>query len=446
MKTLRLILVIAISLLALGFTQGEAEAGVFNYTSSINVQNLDNAAASIQIDFYKQDGSIDTHVDDNIPALGSKAYFPLQASVGFNGSVIISSTTQVAAISNILGDNGAAAAAYVAANSGNTTVLLPLLMKGNGGFNTWFNVQNTGSLQATVDISYSDGTTITNQTIPPGAAKTFDQATESHSQKVFSAMITSDQPVAATVVEESSDVMFAYSGFTQSQAVTNPVVPLVNSNNAGYQTGITVQNSGGTNTTVTMSYTPSGPGNGTACTETITIPAGKNETFAFSAFQGLPQTGMTTTCAAGQKFVGSAEVTQNTGNHPLVAIVNQLKSGVNGEAYGSFDASVATGEVVLPLIMNANGGYFTSINLQNVGSSTTTVTCTFTGSSVTASDTLTAGEGVSFLQPAQFGSTKYVGSATCTASASGKIVAVVNELGASSTLDQLLVYEGISMP
>jgi len=446
MKTLRILLVIAISLFALGLTQSDAKAGEFAYTSSINVQNLDNVAASIQINFYKQDGIIDTTVSDSISALGSKSYFPIQASVGFNGSVIITSTSQVAAISNILGDNGAAAAAYVAANSGSTTVLVPLLMKGNGGYNTWFNVQNTGSLEATVNITYSDGTSITNQKIPPGAAKTFDQSTETHSAKVFSAIITSDQPVAATVIEENPDVMFAYSGFTQAQAVTNPVIPLVNANNAGYHTGITLQNSGGTDTTVTLSYTPSGPGNGTACTETQSITAGKNATFAFSSFQGSPQPGMSTTCAAGQKFVGSAKVTSNTASQNLVGIINQLKSGVNGEAYGSFDAASATGEVVLPLIMNANGGYFTSINVQNVSSSSTTVTCNFTGSSVTASQALDAGEGVSFLQPDQFGSSKYVGSATCTASGSGKIVAVVNELGSSSSADQLLVYEGISLP
>ena len=169
-------------------------------------------------------------------------------------------------------------------------------------------------------------------------------------------------------------------------------------------------------------------------------------TFAYSSFQGLTQPGMTTTCAAGQKFVGSAKVTSNSTSQSLVAIINQLKSGVNGEAYGSFDAATATDEVVLPLIMNANGGYFTSINLQNVGSSSTTVTCTYTGSSLTDSKALAAGAGVSFLQPNKFGSTKYVGSATCTASSSGQIVAVVNELGASSSADQLLVYEGIAIP
>ena len=123
MKTLRILLVIAVTLVALGFSQGSAVAGVFTYTSSINVQNLENTSSSIQLIFYNQDGSIDTQVDDTISPLGSVAYFPIQATSGFNGSVVISSTSQVAAISNILGDNGAAAAAYVAANSGSNTAV-----------------------------------------------------------------------------------------------------------------------------------------------------------------------------------------------------------------------------------------------------------------------------------------------------------------------------------
>ena len=452
MKAFRMLLIIALVAVAFGVTGGAAQAGAFTYTSSINVQNLEDAAANITISFYKQDGTKDiTDVTDSIPALGSKAYFPIQATDGFNGSVVISSDRQVASISNILGNNGAAAAAYVAANSGSTTVLIPLLMKNNGGFNTWFNVQNTNtSADATINIVYSDapGSPV-SATIKPGASKTFDQAAETfHTTSVFSAVITSNQPIAATVIEESTKVMFAYSGF--NAGTTNPVIPLVNSNNAGYQTGITMQNAGDAATTVTLTYTPSGPGNGTACTETISIPAKGNATFAFNSFQGLSAPGMTHTCAAGQKFVGSARVAQpshNSANQPLVAIVNQLKSGVNGEAYGSFDGNAATGKVVLPLIMNANGGYYTSINLMNVGAAATDVTCTFTNSPLTLTRNLPAGGGVSLLQAAadQFGSTKYVGSATCTA-ASGQIVAVVNELGASATADQLLVYEGVAMP
>jgi hypothetical protein len=319
-------------------------------------------------------------------------------------------------------------------------------MKGNSGYNTWFNVQNTGGSVATVNVAYSDGTTATGS-IEPGASKTFDQSTETHAVgvKVFSAEITSDQPIAATVIEEDPNVMFAYSGFTAG--TTNPVIPLVNANNAGYVTGISIQNSGAADSEIVVSYTPSGAG--TACTETQTVAAGQSKVFALLAFAGAP--GTSSTCVANAKFVGSAQVTGNSATMPLTVIVNQLKSGVNGEAYGGFDVANATATVVLPLIMNANGGYFTSINLMNVGAADTDVTCTFTayGSVTLPILTVTLGpnEGKSFLQAAadEFGTTKYVGSATCDAAAGGQIIAVVNELGASPTNDQLLVYEGFNI-
>jgi len=449
MKYVRFLLIFAIVLAALGLYQQPAKAGAFTYTSSINLQNLSNSVAHITVHFYLQDGTEDplSPVVTTIDALGSKVFFPIPTSAGFSGSVVIESDVQIASISNILGNSGVAAASYVGSSNGGSPVLLPLLMKGNSGYNTWFNVQNAGGGDATVTVTYSDGVTASG-TIKPGASKTFDQTLEAHTVKVFSAKVESNQPIAATVIEENTGIMFAYSGFISTS--TNPVIPLVNANNAGYVTGISIQNSGGVDTSVTVSYTPSGPGAGTACTETQTIPDGESKVFALLAFAGAP--GTTTNCVANAKFVGSGKVTANSTGQPLTAIVNQLKIGVNGEAYGAFDASVATGTVVLPLIMNANGGYWTSINLMNVGAAETTVTCTFTpfpGVTLPVPvRTLAPNAGVSLLQAAgdEFGpTTKYVGSATCTAPG-GQIIAVVNEVGPSSTADQLLVYEGFNIP
>jgi hypothetical protein len=447
MKYIRFLLIFVIVIAGLGFYQQPAKAGAFTYTSSINLQNLANATANISIHFYLPDGSEDPNspVNDTITPLGSKVYFPIPTAAGFSGSVVIESDVQIASISNILGNSGDAAAAYDGSNEGSTTVLLPLLMKANSGYNTWFNVQNAGSSDAAVSVAYSDGTTA-SATVKPGAAAMFDQSTETHAVKVFSGIVTSDQPVAVTVIEENVDVMFAYSGFTSTS--TAPVIPLVNSNNSGYITGINVQNSGSTDTEVTLTYTPSAAG--TLCTETQTVQAGKSNTFALYSFSGTPLPGMTTDCIGGARFVGSAKVTTNSANEDLTAVVNQLKIGVNGEAYGAFDASAATATVVLPLIMNANSGYWTSINLMNVGTADTTVTCTFTpyGSVTlpTPTATLAPNGGVSFLQAAgdEFGTTKYIGSATCDAPG-GQIVAIVNELGASHTKDQLLVYEGFNI-
>jgi hypothetical protein len=248
--------------------------------------------------------------------------------------------------------------------------------------------------------------------------------------------VTSDQPVAASVIEESSTIMFAYSGFTGGS--TNPILPLINANNSGYVTGVQILNTGGSDTSVTVSYTPSFAG--TACTETQMVPAGQSKTFALAAFNN----GANSNCAAGATFVGSAQVTANSASMDLTAIVNQLKAGLNGEAYSGFaPPAPADTTVVMPLIMDRNGGYYTGFNVTNAGTSSTDVTCTFTGTGYTVGPTtLAPGAAMTALQNNQIAS-GYVGSGTCT-STGEPILGVVNELGAAGAADQLLVYNGIN--
>ena len=443
MKQLRTIVFVAMALaLTLGISHSVTLAqGQFpGYTSGIQVQNLSSEQANITLDFYKADGTKDNTVSDTINGNSSKTYFgtTLPVSQGFSGSAVISSDKPVAAISNLVNSAFTAGAAYVGSSQGTTSVNLPLLMKGNSGFNTWFSVQNAGSGAANVTVNYSDGTSAT-ASIPVGSAKTFYQAQENHSEKVFSGKITSDQPVVAVVLEEDAKTMFAYSGFTAGS--TNPVLPLINSNNANTITGVQIQNTGTDSTEVTLSYTPT-PGFGTACTETQTIAAGKSATFALFAFS--PSGSSSSNCTPGQRFVGSAQVTKNTTNQPLAVIVNQLNSGVFGEAYGGFDPANANQTVVMPLIMDRNSGYFTGFNVMNVGSVATDVNCTFTNTSYTAQANLSPGEAMNDIQLKKIAD-KYVGSATCTASASNaKIVGVVNELKENATNDQLLTYEAFN--
>lgn len=439
MSKKRFAFIIVLSLILIAVTPMAAKAGAFSsYTSGFQVQNLSATTANITITYYNQDGTIATTASDTIAANGAKTYYPIQAAAGFNGSVIISSDQQIASVVNVLGSgSNNAGASYDAAMQGGTTELLPLLMKNNGGYNTWYNVQNTGSTDATVNVAYSDGTAVGPVTIKSGAAHTFVQSSETHSTAVFSASITSDQAVAVAVIEENPSTMFAYSGFMGG--ATNPVMPLVNANNSGYVTGIQIQNAGSSATDVTVSYTHSAAG--TDCTETQTIPAGQSKTFALGAFTN----GSNSTCTAGAKFVGSAQVTGNTASQNLVAIVNQLKPGVNGEAYGSFDPASATNAVVMPLIMDRNSNWYTGFNVMNVGSAATTVSCTFSGTSYTLnSGSLAPGQAYTAIQNNQIAS-GYVGSGTCTATNStDKIVAVVNELNSVAAGDNLLVYEGIN--
>jgi len=135
---------------------------------------------------------------------------------------------------------------------------------------------------------------------------------------------------------------------------------------------------------------------------------------------------------------------------PLAGAGNQLKAGVNGEAYGSFDAATATESVVFPLIMDRNFGYFTGISVVNVGSGSTRVVCTFTNTSYKVDQTLAAGASLVDVQLNKIANL-YVGAATCTGTTDGttpdtnaKLVGVANELNSGLAGDNFLVYEGVN--
>lgn len=442
-RTLRIVLVFALLIGAFAAFQPQAAQAQDTkfpaYISGIQVANLDpSAAASVSLTAFNADGTQNgTALSDSIPVNGSRTYFPISnVSAGFSGSIVISSNKNVAAISNILSSNFAAGASYVGRSGGSTTVLLPLLNKNNSGYTTWFSVQNAGGADASVTVDYSSSAPNATATIKPGAARVFYQNSEAHDVPVFAATITSNQPIVAAVIQESSAVMFAYTGF--ASGVTNPVFPLINANNSGYITGLQIQNAGATATTVTVSYTPSaGAGNGTACTETQTIQPASSNTFALRAFN---RTEAGEDCANGARFVGAARVTANSAGTPLVGVGNQLSSA-NGGAYNAFGDADAGQTVTMPLIMDRNGGYFTGFNVQNVGTTAADVNCTYSNSSVTETETIQPGGAMNRLQLNKLGN-PYVGAATCTGPSGALLVAVVNQVKPGST-DTFLVYEGI---
>jgi hypothetical protein len=408
----------------------------------------DTNVANVLIAYYNQDGTQPiADVSDSLPPGYSATYFPIDAPAGFNGSVVVSSDQPVAAIVNVLGNGLNYGASYGGFSAGAAEVNLPLIMKGNSGFNTWFNVQNTGTASASVNISYAGTACTETATIPAGAAATFDQSTNSclTAGYVGAATITSaDGTVAATAMEVGPTTLFAYNGFTSGS--TNPAIPLVNANNSGYITGLQIQNAGGTSTDVTVTYTPSVAG--TTCTEMKTIPAGASATFALYSFSfnGDPDPG-TDNCAFGTTFVGSATVTTNSAGNDLIAIVNQLNLGANkGSAYAAFDPAQASATVVMPLIMDRNSGFFTGISIVNLGA-TTTVTCEYSDGTNTYTETsgaLASGEGFNSLQLNALNA-GFVGSAICTANtAGGLLLGQVNELNQTLPGDLLFTYEAFN--
>lgn len=447
----RLVLVGAIVLTALvgfGVPSAMAQTQFPGYTSGVQIANLSGSTATVTLNAYNADGSSGgSPLTRQIPANSSENFFPISnVQAGFSGSIVVGSNQSVAGIVNVLAVSGTsypAAASYIGRSEGNTTVLLPLLNKNNSGYTTWYSIQNAGSAAATVNVAYSDNTTAGPFTIPAGAAKVVYQAQENHNAAVFAGTITSNQPVVASVIQENNKTMFAYTGFSANNTSTTPVFPLINANNANYITGLQIQNGGAVASDVTVSYTPAGAG--TACTETQSIQPGSSATFALAAFNPTATPPGTTNCVKGERFIGSARVTGNSGNVPLVGIGNQLLPGINGGAYGAFTQADAGKSVSMPLIMDRNSGFFTGFNVQNVGANATNVTCTFAPGGATVAGSLQPGQALNDNQNNKLGD-RFVGSATCVGDAADSLlVAVVNELKPGA-VDNLLVYEGVKLP
>lgn len=431
LSVLALVLVLAAS----------ASAQFTSLTSGFQVQNLsDTNAATISISYVNRDGTENANVSDTIAAGTSTTYFPIDASAGFDGSVVISSDQPVAAIVNLLGDNGAfGGASYGSFSTGSASANIPLVLNDFFGINTFFNVQNTGTSPVTVSVDYtvSGGGTCSSDdaTIQPGAAATFDQTEDcTGSQVIGAATVTSNGQIAVAVVQHDAQSLLAYNAFTSAGSST-AIAPLVSQNFFGSRTALQVQNTGAAATDVTISFTPSPGFPGSPCSQTLNIAAGASANFGDSTFFNA-----TPACNAGSGWVGSAEIDAGTGT--MVAIVNSVTTGTaNAAAYSAFDPSAATTVVNFPLIMQNNFGIFTGFGVASADGSNIDINCTFANSTETTGDT-----NVSGFTSVQDGNNDvdlgdgYVGAATCTGS--GPLVGVVSQLGGSG--DRLLYYEGFN--
>lgn len=461
-----LVVVVIVGLLAIPTLVGVTFAQGITYESGIQIQNLsDTETANIVIAYYNQsDGTQLGTVTDSLSAGGSKTYFPvLNGSpngpnvTSFNGSAVISSDQPVAAIANTLGNFPSYGAATGGFSSGSTTVNLPLIMCNNSGFDTWFNVQNAGTATASVSISFTPGSAgnagVDSASIEPGAAKTFDQTSGSSTTNcstladasgkfIGSATVTSSEPLVASVMQLGTggfNVLMGYNGFTGSSTGVN--LPLVMSNNGGFYTGIQVQNVGAGSTSVTIDYSANIGGSFAPANEVFSLAAGESKTFIQNGGAW-----------GSNKYVGGATVTSTS--EDIVAIVNQVFPGPGagpfGTAYQGFDTSAATTKVTVPLLMSNNSGFYTGIQVQNVGGCDAPVTIDYSpntaGSFAPANEvfTINGGESKTVIQTGgAWGTNKYIGGATIT-STGCDIVAIVNQVNTSLAGDVFFTYNGFN--
>ncbi|MBI3968565.1 MAG: hypothetical protein HY329_23270 [Chloroflexi bacterium] len=308
---------------------------------------------------------------------------------------------------------------------------LPYVAKDVDQWTSGFQIQATDAA-ATFTISYYDrtGRMVGSQTdtVAGGTSKTyFGGSLGVAAPFAGSATVVSDQPIAVivnelTLVPPRAD---SYVGIAVPMAVQ--FLPLIMRNNSGFNTEIFVQNaaSSGQAASVKLEYYQ-----GSSLVRTDQLPP-----LAAGASAWIRQVEQ---LELGERWVGSVKVISD---QPVAAVVNQVHPS-QLLAYSGFVGG--TSRVSIPLVMNDNSGWFTGLQVQNVGAAAVPVTLRVNGQ-VAAQATIAPGGSQSWYpvpgtDPDSSG--RFVGAATIEGPAGSQLVAIVNQVHPES--GQATTYRGFS--
>lgn len=394
MKVSRFIVIALVALLVIQGLAISAFAGppAGTWISGIQVQNVSTAqAANITVTFYwaagtAQAGQKAYEFTDTIPAGKAVAYYVpniVGVPANFVGSVVVSSDVEVAAVLNTsknstgVGTDTKRVGTAVGVKDPSTTVYAPLLRKNFYQYNSYIAVQNTASTTATVAVNYTDsaGTAIpaARQTanVPPFSTKIFYQNDNTLLPNGFwgSAVITGTQPLATVINVAAAGSSAATAGFESyngfGSGATKLYLPKLTVNYYGYQGGFTIQNTGNAPATMAITYRY-GANVYTKVSPLIQPGQAWGVFLATTANSGLP---------GGLSGVGSGVVTSA---QPMVAIVSERNDtyGIDFASQGVADGS-GTSTVLIPKFDSRFYDYDGGIQIQNLGTTTTTLRATF---------------------------------------------------------------------
>ena len=357
-----------------GFSSGTQTTSVplitrnnFGVSTALTVQNTGSAATTVTVTYTPgvagNAGATDTA---SIPAGASVTF--LQSSKTELGARFVGSATVAAAaggsiVAIVNQENGSQLLTYNGFTNGASSVGVPLLVANNYGALTGLQIQNSGSTDASVTVTYAPNTVTTAGTAssvcatPPavpaftlaaGASKTLIQAL-GNAAEGFDNFFASCRYVGGATINATGGTVVAivnqvagtsasaYEGFNTASATASTKAPLVMANNFGLFTGIQVQNVG-TTAEVTVTYGPNTVSGADACptptAKKATIAAGAS--FTFIQLGGAESDGFDSQFAT-CRYVGSATVTAATGGK-VVAIVNEASTNPAGDGLYTYDA------------------------------------------------------------------------------------------------------------
>ncbi len=255
-----------------------------DWTSSISCQNLDTSnAAEITFTFYSDaDGSAAASYSDTLSAGGSRNYYTDDALIGvpadFSGSVVVSSLKPVVCTVNTQNTGtGTSENPYrIASSSGldelevASAMYAPQLMKDYYEWNSYLSVQNTSNSPVTVQVTYKDKAgedlpdATETATIASYSNTIFYQSSnpELPSDFIGAAKVTVTEPADAKIAavvnffnsgsDSGTSQFHSYNGL--NTGATKLLMPRVVRRFYGYNSGITLQNIGEVDTTITITF------------------------------------------------------------------------------------------------------------------------------------------------------------------------------------------------
>lgn len=388
-------LVIVVLLIGASLVAAQSNLPGSGWKSGQQIQNVGSSNATIVFDAYGTDGA---PTNCSIPGSGPVApgssvtfltdvHCPVPA--GFIGSAVVSADQPIAAIVNVNNRGTSSAAGQYRGTDGSdvsTSIAFPLVKNAYNGRTTTFYVQNasasTNNITATFRVGAADFT-VTKNNVPGNAMVVISPADATPpvpAGSVGSLTVTGTQPLAGTSLEHEASAAVAQNlqaskAFTPSDYDTTAYCPLVrNGHTSNNQTtGIQVQNVSGAPQVVNVDYSYA-VGGGAAQTKSVASPAALQPNESFTFFGGDAALGLPVGA------VGSATVSGASGGDIAVVVNDRGFASVNPNrvtTYTCFAASSTTGEIVLPLYKEFNGGNTTGIQVQNVGAAPAVATITY---------------------------------------------------------------------
>jgi len=168
--------------------------GYYNWNSSVNIQNVGTAATDVTLtydDGTTNDAANLACLNDLGPGDSCLVYMPTDKPVGSNifaATITNSAGQDLVAIANAANGKTKQSQTYNAFLGGSDAIGLPIILKAYYNWNTSFTIQNIGTADTTIEITYSadpisgtpGATYVHPETLSPGESVEVFQPADSH--------------------------------------------------------------------------------------------------------------------------------------------------------------------------------------------------------------------------------------------------------------------------